>query len=212
MPITFSGTECIHGNGGNERRVNAAAQTYQDFREAAFANVVARTQHQSVIDFRIFSFHDCRQRCRRRFRIDDNEIFFERSRPRHDGAVIRNRKTAAIKYQAVVAAHLVHHQHHCVVPLGNGRQHLLPQFALPFKVGRSGDVDDQRPTCLRQLFNGVALVQPIRPEVLIVPGVLANRNGEFDRRRISKASGFQPMRNSAARRTHRRKAKAFWTG
>ena len=47
-PRTFSCAERIDGDGCDQRGIDAAAQAYDDFAEAAFVDVIARAADQSA--------------------------------------------------------------------------------------------------------------------------------------------------------------------
>ena len=90
------------------------------------------------------------------------------------------RDAGAVKQQAVVAAHLVHHHNRPCVAARDGGQHGLARGALAAPEGRSGDIQDQVRDTLRggphQLFHRIHVIPPRLPETLVVPRVFADRN------------------------------------
>ena len=139
MARTFSVPESIRCDGCDERRVDAAAQGDEGFAEAAFADVVAGAQDQSMIGG--FSVVVGRiGDCGRTERIDDHEVFFKRFCLRDEVTVRVYGDGGAIEDEAVVAADLIAHEHGDAVATGNGGQHLAADFALgmPERATRTG--------------------------------------------------------------------------
>ena len=88
------------------------------------------------------------------------------------------REGRAIEDEAVVAADLVAHEDGDVVAMGNGGEHLAAHFALGVPEGRRGEVDVDGRILAHQLFQRIEGVETARPEVLVVPGIFADGDGE----------------------------------
>ena len=119
----------LGGDGGYESGIDAAAQAHDGFAEAAFAHIITRAQHQGAIGGLGGIVY--RNRNRRGVEgIDKNHIFDERSRLRDQFAAPVECEGRAVEDQAVVAAHLIAHQHRNAVAAGDGGQHLTADGAL----------------------------------------------------------------------------------
>ena len=84
----------------------------------------------------------------------------------------------AVEDEAVVAADLVAHEDGNAVAPGDGGQHLAAHFALGMPERRGREVDVEGGILAHQLFHRIDGVETARPEVLVVPGVLADGDGE----------------------------------
>ena len=169
--------EGLGSDGGHQSGVDAAAQTHNGLAEAAFAHVIACAKHQgaisglSIIVFRNRDWRGVEG-------IDENQILDERSGLCNQLAAPIEREGGAVKDQAVVAAHLIAHQHRNAVAAGHGGQHLAADGALGVPERRRGKVDVQGGLLAHQLFHGIDGVEAARPEVLIVPRVFADGDGK----------------------------------
>ncbi len=165
----------VFGDGRHQRRVNAAAQGHQGLVKAAFAHIIARAQHQRVVSGRgiVLIRHGHLRSIKG---IDQHQVLLERGCLGNQLAVRIQGQRGAVEEQAVVAAHLVGHQHGYAVPPRNCRQHLAAHGALAVPVRRRRQIDVHRRMLAHQLFHGIDRIEPPRPEVLVVPGVLADGN------------------------------------
>ena len=193
------------GNGGNQRGIDAAAQGDERFAEAALAHVVARSQHQRAIGG--FGVVLCGSGDRRRVeRIDDDQIFFEGGGLRNQFSARIQGQRGAVEDEAVVAAHLVAHEHRDAVAPGNGSQHLAADVALGVPEGRRRQVDVHGGILAHQLFHRIDGVEAARPEVLVVPGIFADGDGQAHAVQFDDLLRPRGQRSSAARRRRRRTA------
>ena len=110
--------------------------------------------------------------------LDHHDVFREGSSLSDERAVGSDAERGAIEDEAVVAADLVADEDRQMMAFGDGREHALAGEDLAVPEGRRGDIEQQRRLLLHQVFDGVDGVETLRPEVLIVPGVLADRYGE----------------------------------
>jgi hypothetical protein len=99
-------------------------------------------------------------------------------RARDDLALGVHRQRRTVEHQIVLAAHLVHeHQRALPVPCHTS-QHARPQVSFLDGEGRRRDVDQEIRARIHQLLDGIFAVQPVRPEVAVVPNVLADGNAQ----------------------------------
>src|SRR6202008_1522138 len=80
------------------------------------------------------------------------------------------------KDEAVVAADLVDVNDRDVVFARDGLQHVVPQRTLVERVGGGGDIQQQGTSLPDDLGDRIAVVESLRPEALIVPTILADRD------------------------------------
>src|SRR5208282_1871995 len=85
-----------------------------------------------------------------------------------------------VEDEAVVAAGLVAHEHRDAVAAGDGGQHFAANGALVVPERRGRKVDVQRRALPHELFHGIDGVEAAPPEILVVPGVLADGDGEAE--------------------------------
>ena len=110
--------------------------------------------------------------------IENDQVFLKRGGLRNQLSARIQGQRGAVEDEAVVAAHLVGHEHRHAVAAGNGGQHLAADGALGVPEGRGGEVDVHGGMLAHQLFHGIDGVEAARPEVLVVPGVLADGDGQ----------------------------------
>ncbi len=143
--------------------------------------------------------------------IDDDEIFAERrGRGDHVSRGI-HREAGAIEYDLIVAAHLIDDDRGNVVPPHHGAEHLLAQLALAEVEGRGVDADDHLRALPHQLVDGVAAIEPVLPELLVVPGVFADGEGDVVAVGAARSTASRRARSSALHRKRRRWAAEFWS-
>src|SRR2546427_8569268 len=65
--------------------------------------------------------------------------------------------------------------------LGQRMQHVAAQGALVERERGGGNVDDDAGSLPDELGDGIALVEPLGPEILVVPDVFADGDAEFFR-------------------------------
>ena len=114
----------------------------------------------------------------------------------------------AVEDQAVVAAHLIRHQHRNAVAARDRGQHFPAHGPLGVPERRRGKVDVQGRMLAHQFFHGIDLVEPARPEVLVVPGILTDGDGQANPVQLNHLLRLRRARNSAARQRRRRRAAA----
>ncbi len=99
-------------------------------------------------------------------------------RPGDQLAVGIQDQAGSVEDEIVVAAHLIDEHQRAAPAAGGGGQHARAQVPLLDGVGRGGDVDQDLGALGHQLLDGIFPVQPLRPEVGVVPDVLADRDAE----------------------------------
>ena len=110
--------------------------------------------------------------------VDKHQVLGERGGLRQQMTLRIERQRRAVEDQAVVAAHLVDHDHGDAIAMGDGGQHLAADAALTVPEGRRGEIDVHRGLLAHQLLHGIDAVEPPRPEILVVPGIFADGDGE----------------------------------
>ena len=86
------------------------------------------------------------------------------------------------------------------------------QRALVDRVGRRGNIDDQLGALGDQLSDGIALIQRLGPEFLVVPDIFADGDAQFLAAESEIRSAMWRAENIATRRKRRRWAAAFCAG
>ena len=112
------------------------AEAQQGGLESAFANVVARAQHESFVDGLQFIVRLGMPIARSApaisasagvsIRIVENQVLGERPSLRPDRAIRSGDETRSVEDKLIVAACLVHHHHGEPVPAGDGGDHFRP--------------------------------------------------------------------------------------
>ena len=98
----------------------------------------------------------------------------ERRRGRDHVSFRIHRKTGAVENNLVVASDLIDHDRRDLVPPHHGAEHLFAQFPFAQVERRAIDADDHAGALLHQLVDRIAPVEPMRPELFVVPGVFAD--------------------------------------
>ena len=80
----------------------------------------------------------------------------------------------SVEDQLVVAADLIDIEEVAAVLHRLLPDHLTAEVGLPDGERTCGDVDEQARVLRRELADRVAIVQPFRPEILVVPDILAD--------------------------------------
>jgi hypothetical protein len=106
--------------------------------------------------------------------VNYDQVFPERRCRRDHLSGCIHRETAAVEYQLIVPANLVHIHNGDVVTLGRARKQVTPELALAHVIRRRVDAQQHLRAGLREFFHGVAKVQTAIPELLVVPSVLAD--------------------------------------
>ena len=167
----------IGSNGRHQRGIDAAAEAHQDFLEATLAHIIARSQHQGAVgSLGVILFGNGYGR--RIEGIDQNQILCKRCGLGDQLTARIECQRGAVEDQAVVAAHLIGEQQGNAVAEGDGREHLAAHGALAVPEGRRREVDVEARLLAHQLFNRIDGVEAARPEVLVVPCILADGNGQ----------------------------------
>ena len=86
-----------------------------------------------------------------------------------------HREAAAVEDELVVSADLVHVHDRDVVTLRRAGEDLAPELPLAHVIRRGVDAEQDFGPGLGQFLDRIAEVQPAFPELLVVPGVLADR-------------------------------------
>ena len=64
------------------------------------------------------------------------------------------------------------------MPPGDGGEHLPAHLNFAVPEGRRGDVEQEGRALAHQVFDGVGRIQTVGPEILVVPGVFADGDGQ----------------------------------
>ena len=167
-------TQCVDGDSRSECRIDTAAEPKHDLAEAAFSHVIAGTEHQSCIGAGFDALVTIMNIPGKRLRIEADHVFFERLGLRDDLPVGTEREARSVEHQAIVATNLVHHGNRNAIMPGDSRQHVLAKFALAQVERRSRDVQQNLPARPDEVLHRIDAVEATVPEVLVVPGVLAD--------------------------------------
>jgi hypothetical protein len=87
-------------------------------------------------------------------------------------------EAAAVEDEIVLSPDLIHEGEGSRPPARGRAQHARPQVALLDRVGGGGHVDDELGPRRDERLHGVAAIEAARPEVSVVPDVLADRDAE----------------------------------
>ena len=75
------------------------------------------------------------------------------------------------------------------MPLRHGLEHVVADAALVNRIGRGGNIQDDRTSLPDQFGDRITFIETLRPEILIVPDVFANGDPQ----------GFTPEQESVLR-------------
>ncbi|HEX3990417.1 MAG TPA: hypothetical protein VHX39_04510 [Acetobacteraceae bacterium] len=110
--------------------------------------------------------------------IDNHQVFDER-RCRGDNVSLGiHGETGSIENDLIVTTHLIDHDRRHFMAAHDSAKHFRAQFPLAQMEGRGVYTDEHIRPGLHQLIDGVAPIKPVRPELLVVPGVFTD--GERD--------------------------------
>src|SRR6516225_7077708 len=166
-------------DGGNDGRVDAATEPDDGLGETAFADVIARSGDKRRIGVSDFVVGLLVHVADPGDGIKEDEVFFEGFGLCGDSALGRESHAGTVEYQGVVSADLIYIHNGTFVMARDGSQHADAQVALVDGAGGGGDVEKNAGTLGGEFKNGIASVHGRRPEVLVVPGVLANGDTEL---------------------------------
>ena len=198
--------ESLSGDGGHERRVDASAQSQ---RWLCGSRICA---HNRACPARA---RDRRPRSRRlqererggawkgstTTRSSANEAACAMSSPRALRA-----KEEPSKMRLSLPPTWLHMSTGMRIAAGDGGQHFAADGALVVPERRRRKIDVQSGMLAHELFHGIDRVEPARPEVLVVPGILADGDGEANAFEFDHLSAGRRAKSSAARRRRRRRA------
>ena len=137
-------------------------------------DIIARAEHQGSIGRCFFALNLLVDFSRELVRVEINYVFFKRLSARDHFSGCVQYEARSVKYQAVVASHLIHHCYRNFMMAGNCGQHLVTQLALAQPERRSGDVEQEISARVDQGFHRVEGIKPLVPELLVVPGIFAD--------------------------------------
>ncbi len=126
--------------------------------------------------------------------IDDDEILLEALRAQDEPSLRIDRETVAVEDQFVVAPHGRAVQKGPLQFLGVRLEHFLSEPDFPRFVRGRGHIDQDFGALLDQRADRVDIVARRRPEMPVVPGILANRDSEplpFKANRLVLRLGFE---------------------
>src|SRR6266851_5400271 len=172
------GPQRVYGNGSDYGRVNTTAQADENLLKPAFAHIVRRASQQRLVGIGDFRGRLLVNVAFPRGRIKQDQILPERQGLRGYAPIGGYRHARAVKNQIVVAAKLIDVHHGELLLHGDSPQHLNAQVSLVNRVRRSGNIQQDAGSLLAQFHHRVALVQARRPEVRIVPHILANGDAQ----------------------------------
>ncbi len=184
------GAECFYGDGGDEGGVDAAAEAYEGFREAALLNVVAGAEDERGPGGGdvVFFFGGGGGEGGWSFGVEEDKVFGEGGGLGDEAAVGAEGERGAVEDERIVSADLVAHGDDGVVALGEGAEHLAADGSLALPEGGGGDVEDDaglgalgpivEGPGLHEALDRVDRVKAAGPETLIIPGVFTNGDGE----------------------------------
>ena len=179
--------------------------------KAAAPGVVARAERQRAqrraLVGRVVGNFDWREVARPRVEVDEHDGALVLGAARDDLAAASSARAGAVEDQIVLPAHLIdEHQRPRPAPRRGG-QHARAQVALLHGVGRGRDVDDDLGAGGDQRLDRIGAVEALRPEIGVVPDVLADRDAEAPAAEGHGGAPRSPARSSATRRRRRR-----WAG
>ena len=111
---------------------------------------------------------------RQTLRIEIDQVFFERAPLRDHIAFPIEHQAGAIEHQTVIPANLVDENDGHFMLSGDAGQHVPAQLALADPEGRSRNVQHEIPASLDQRLHGIYGIEALHPELLVVPGILAD--------------------------------------
>src|ERR1035438_925656 len=109
--------------------------------------------------------------------VDQDEIFFERSRRSNDLALSVHGEATAIEYQLVITADLVDVDDGNIETTSGSGENLAAQCALAHVIRGGVDADESTRSSLSELFHRIAAVEAAFPKLLVVPGILTDGEG-----------------------------------
>src|SRR5437667_377111 len=112
-------------------------------------------------------------------RVENHEVLFERFGARAQLASRVERHAGAVEHQLVVSAHLVDVDDGDLALDGDGFEHIVTQPDFSARKRRGRDIQQQLRAGANGFLHRVARVELLLPEVLVVPGILANRHPEL---------------------------------
>ena len=190
-------SERVGGDCRHEGGIDAAAQADDSFAEPALANVIARAEHERPVGGFEFILRLAANIADARRAVEEHQVLFEGLRQRGDAPVRHERDARAVKYEAVVAAHLIHVGDGNLLLHGDSAQHVAAQFPFVQRVGRRRKIQNDVASLRHEFRHRIAVVQPLRPEILVVPGVLADGYAEFrqiQRENVLRVGGLEVAR------------------
>ena len=114
------------------------------------------------------------------------------------------RQARAVEHQIVLSAHLVHEHQRPLPAATRSPPACAGAGGASDRVRRGGDVDDHLGARAHQRLDRIAAVEAVRPEIGVVPDVLADRKPEHVARGRAPARPRPRLRSNATRRTRRR--------
>ena len=196
----------ICGDGCHQRRIDAAAEPDQRFAESALAHIIARAQHQGVIGRRgivLFAASGITGALNgsTETRSSSKEAAWAISSPRASRA-----SEEPSKIRLSLPPTWLHSSTGMPSRRAMAASISRRMARLPCQKG-----DEERLMCTAGCWRisssmGSTCVKPPRPEVLVVPGVFADGDGQPDAVQLDHLLRLWMGQSSAARRRHRRTA------
>ncbi len=167
------------GDGGDESGINAAAETDQHAAKAALANIIACAENEGLKGGIVIDDVVAVIIALIGAGVEENEIFFERFGAGDDFAVRGHGEACAIEDELIVSADHVDVDEREAEALGGGAEDVFAFVTLADIPRRGVDGNDDLRAFVHEFFDWVALIAAVLPELLIVPAVFADGEGDF---------------------------------
>src|SRR2546423_2446097 len=124
-----------------------------------------------------------------RISIDYQEVLGEEFALSNQFPSLVEYKAAPIEEQFVIPPDLVAKEDREASFHGDSAQHFEAGFIFTQMPGRCRDVEEHGSTCVGQLDRRIALVAALRPEIFVIPNILANGESKFAPAKIHRLIG-----------------------
>ena len=199
-PVHLGRPEGLRGERRGDRRVDAAREAEHDLREAALADVIAEPQREGLERLRLGRRADLGERCAGRdassggVHVADEKVLLEVAPAHHQVALAVEPERVPVEHQLVVAPDLVHVEQGSPVLRRFLSNHVAADRGLADREGTRRDIEQDRGAAVGELAHRVAGIEALRPEVAIVPDLLAHGQPEahaFEVEWLDAAAGLE---------------------
>ncbi len=179
-------SERVHRQARGQRRVDAAGEAEDGVGEPALARVVAQAEHERAVRRLLVGPARVAQD-RRSLRpgrvagqrhVVEEEVLVEVASAQDLLAVRRDADRVAVEDQFVVAPHLIEIEEVAAVLDGFLPDQVPPHGRLLQRERTGRHVDEEVRVLVRELAHRIPVIQAPRPERLVVPDVLADRDAQ----------------------------------